>query len=87
MEAEGERRTYDHIKCPVCAVPWFDYGPLRWPIHSKHCAGHRSRALTPHPLKKTLETVVNLPAELKPKLDYVSLDEAQYLAKGKTDAS
>lgn len=65
MDSE-ERRFYDHLKCPVCGVPWFDYGPLRWPLHSRECGGHRFRPRFPFPLADDKAAVANLPAHLKP---------------------
>jgi hypothetical protein len=69
MEREEERRLYNHLKCPVCGVPWYSYDALRWPLHSPKCAGHSMKPAVPSPVAPEKVALANLPRELRPKLN------------------
>ncbi len=54
MEVEDERRLYDHIRCPVCAMPW--------PEHPEDtiCRRYKPKdSVPPEQLPKSV--LVNLP--------------------------
>jgi hypothetical protein len=54
-----ERRLYDHIRCPVCGIPFFSSDSLRWPLHPMSTTCHQYAPK--HPASMTeAEVRVNL---------------------------